>query len=224
MSFVSAVSKIDFPFKVDQQIIKEYVKNMFASDFPLVARLIDAFDNTEIKTRNICKPLNYYLIHHSFEDHNKEYVRIALEYSIKAIEECLLSAGISKDKITDILFVSSTGLATPSLDALIINAMHLNPHINRIPIWGLGCAAGVSGLAKANVIAKTNPDAVVLLVAVELCSLTFLKDDFTKSNFIASSLFSDGIAACIIKGDNHNSKKRITIKNSRSKLYLILWM
>jgi len=219
MPFVSAISKIDFPHKLDQQFVKEYVRNMFADDFPLVARLIDAFDNTEIKQRNFCKPLSYYDLHHNFHEHNLEYIRISLEYSIKAIEDVLVKANHTKDEITDILFVSTTGLATPSLDALIINSMRLNPKINRIPIWGLGCAAGVSAVGKANIIAKVNPDAVVLIVAVELCSLTFLRNDFSKSNFIASSLFSDGVAACIVKGDNHPSEKRMQILTSRSKLY-----
>jgi alkylresorcinol/alkylpyrone synthase len=219
MPSVAAISTIDFPHKLDQQFVKEYVRNMFADDFPLVARLIDAFDNTEIKQRNFCEPLSYYDVHHSFHDHNLEYIRISLEYSIKAIENVLLKAKLKKEDITDILFVSTTGLATPSLDALIINAMRLNPNINRIPIWGLGCAAGVSAVAKANIIGKVNPDAVVLIVAVELCSLTFLRDDFSKSNFIASSLFSDGVAACIVRGDNHHPSTMLKILTSRSKLY-----
>jgi alkylresorcinol/alkylpyrone synthase len=219
MPSVAAISTIDFPHKLDQQFVKEYVRNMFTDDFPLVERLIDAFDNTEIRQRNFCEPLSYYDLHHSFHDHNLEYIRISLEYSIKAIEEVLIKAKLDKEDITDILFVSTTGLATPSLDALIINKMRLDPNINRIPIWGLGCAAGVSAVAKANIIGKVNPDAVILIVAVELCSLTFLRDDFSKSNFIASSLFSDGVAACIVRGDNYHSAKTLKVLTSKSKLY-----
>ena len=164
MPFITAISKIDFPHKLDQHFVKEYVRNMFANDFPLVERLIDAFDNTEVRQRNFCEPLSYYDVHHNFHEHNLEYIRIALEYSVKAIEDVLQSTSLRKDEITDILFVSTTGLATPSLDALIINKMRLDPNINRIPIWGLGCAGGVSAVAKANVIAKANPDAVILLL------------------------------------------------------------
>jgi alkylresorcinol/alkylpyrone synthase len=72
---------------------------------------------------------------------------------------------------------------------------------------------------KANTLAKANPDALVLLVAVELCSLTLIKNDYSKSNFIGSSLFSDGIAAVIVKGDNHNTQKNIIIQAASSKLY-----
>src|SRR5258708_3163172 len=97
--------------------------------------------------------------------------------------------------------------------------MRLNAHINRMPIFGVGCGGGVSGMAKANTLAKANPDAVVLLVAVELCSLTLIKSDYSKSNFIGSSLFSDGISACIVKRDNNRNNKGIKYVASSSKLY-----
>jgi len=219
MSFIAATSVIDFPNKVEEEKVKEYARELFAPHFPLVDRIIDIFDNTEIKYRNFCKPLNEYASLDGFQDQNTEYVRYALEYSVKAINRCIVTAKINKDEITDIIFISTTGLATPSLDALIINKLRLNPHINRIPVFGLGCAGGVSGVAKANALAKANPDAVVLVVAVEMCSLTFLKNDFSKSNFVASSLFSDGVAACLVKGENHKANTGINVVASGSKLY-----
>ncbi|MDB5138034.1 MAG: hypothetical protein JWP37_4637 [Mucilaginibacter sp.] len=219
MPFISAVSKIDLPNKTNQQEVKEQARAMFAENFPQVDRLIHAFDNTEIITRNFCEPLSYYTIQNTFEERNDEYLKMALTWSVKAVEDCIAKAKIEKEEITDILFVSTTGLATPSIDALIINEMRLNPHINRMPIFGLGCGGGVSGMAKANALAKANPDAVVLLVAVELCSLTLLRNDYSKSNFIGSSLFSDGIAACIIKGDNHADENGVKYQASSSKLY-----
>jgi alkylresorcinol/alkylpyrone synthase len=221
MPSLAAISKVEFPFKVDQQEVKQCAKRLFEPSFPQVERMLSAFDNTEIKTRNFCKPLDYYSAAHTFQDQNAEYINISLEYSIKVIEECISSAQIKKEEITDIIFVSTTGLATPSLDARIINAMKLNQNINRIPIFGLGCAGGVAGYSKANILAQANPDAIVLLVAVELCSLTFLRSDYSKSNFIGSSLFADGVAACIIKGDNCTSKatNAFTFLATQSKLY-----
>jgi len=219
MPSIAAISKIDFPYKVDQQVVKKHAKEFFLPYFPQVEKLINIFDSTEIKSRNLCNPLESYILHNSFQKKNEEYVRCALEYSIQAIKECLVKANLQKEKVTDIIFVSSTGLATPSLDALIINRLRLNPYTNRMAIFGLGCAGGVSGIAKANAIAKANPDAIVLLVAVELCSLTFLSTDFSKSNFVASSLFSDGTAACIVKGDNHKARLKVKFIGSGSKLY-----
>jgi len=219
MPSIAAVSKIEFPYKIAQQEVKEQAQIMFSKDFPQTNRLIFAFDNTEIITRNFCKPLSFYTSATTFEQRNNEYISTALEYSVQAIEDAVKKAGINKGDITDILFVSTTGLATPSMDALIINKMRLNHHIRRMPLWGLGCAGGVSGIAKANAVAKADPNAIVLLVAVELCSLTLIKNDYSKSNFIGSSLFSDGVAACIIKGDRVDNDKAVTYFDASSKLY-----
>jgi alkylresorcinol/alkylpyrone synthase len=221
MPSLAAISKIDFPYKVDQEKVKQCAKDLFSPSFPQVERMLSAFDNTEIKTRNFCKPLDYYLTPHTFEEQNAEYIKLSLEYSVKAIEECILSAQINKEEITDIIFISTTGLSTPSLDALIINKMRLDQNINRMSVFGLGCGGGVSGFSKASILAKANPDAVVLLVAVELCSLTFLRNDFSKSNFIGSSLFADGVCALIITGDDHKNKTKNEIKfiATQSKLY-----
>jgi alkylresorcinol/alkylpyrone synthase len=219
MPSIASVSGVSLPYKVKQQDVKAQARALFLEHFPQVDRLMPAFDNTEIITRNFCKPITYYAEPNTFEQRNDDYIENALQYSIQAVEEAVAKAGINKDDITDLIFVSTTGLATPSIDALIINKMRLNPHINRIPVWGLGCGGGVSGMAKANTLAKANPDAIVLLVAVELCSLTLIKNDYSKSNFIGSSLFSDGVAAVIVKGDSHQTEKKISILAASSKLY-----
>lgn len=219
MPTIAAVTTIDFPYKVPQSEVKAYARQLFLPDFPQVERLLPVFDNTEILSRNFCKPLHEYAAVTSFEDNNRSYISMSLDYSVQAIEACLAQSGIHKEDITDILFVSSTGMATPSLDALIVNRLRLDPHIRRMAVFGLGCAGGVSGMAKANTIARANPEAIVLLVTVELCSLTFLRNDYSKSNFVASSLFSDGVAACIIRGDHYQPKPEISITASGSKLY-----
>lgn len=221
MPSLAAISTINFSCKADQKDVKEFARSLFVGSFPEIDKMLSAFDNTEIKTRNLCKPLDYYTQAHTFQEQNLEYIRLSLESSIQAVESCLTAAKISRDDITDLIFVSTTGLATPSIDALIINKMRLNQHISRMSLFGLGCGGGVSGYAKACTLAKANPEAVVLLVAVELCSLTFLRDDFSKSNFIGASLFADGAAACLILGDNHTHKaeRKITFESSESKLY-----
>src|SRR3981189_3096747 len=158
MPFISAVSTIDFPYKISQQETKRQAKEMFAANFPLVEKIIDVFDNTGIRMRNFCQPLSYYSGSNSFEDRNREYIRCAIEYAARAIEECAEPAEISLGDITDIIVVSTPGLATPSIDALLINELRLNSRTNRLPVWGLGCAGGVAGIAKAATTAKANPD------------------------------------------------------------------
>lgn len=221
MPTLAAISKIDFPFKTEQEKVKTIAQELFAPSFPKIERMLNVFDNTEIKTRNLCKPIEHYSAIHSFEKQNKEFIQLSLAYSVEAIEKCIAAAEIVKETITDIIFISTTGLATPSLDALIINQMKLHENINRMSIFGLGCAGGVAGIAKANTLAKANSDAVVLLVVVELCSLTFLRNDLSKSNFIGTSLFADGVSALIITGDNHThcAQNQVSFLASQSKFY-----
>ena len=147
MPFIAATSTVDLPYKTPQQDVKKQAHELFSANFPQTDRLIFAFDNTDIITRNFCKPLSYYAEPNTFEERNNAYLELSLEYSVQAIEECVIKANVKKEDITDILFVSTTGLATPSMDALIVNKMRLNPHINRTPVWGLGCGGGVSGMA-----------------------------------------------------------------------------
>ncbi len=221
MPFIAAVSKIDLPHKASQQQVKEQVRQMFLSDMPQIDRLMPAFENTEINERNFVLPLDYYKQDTTFEQRNTEYGKWALHYAIQAIQAALAVSGTDKMAVTDLVFISTTGLATPSIDAQIINALRLSPHINRMPLWGLGCAGGTAGIAKACMLASANPNAVVLVVAVELCSLTLIKNDYSKSNFIGSSLFSDGIAACVVKGDNHSThhQRQCQCVAHSSKLY-----
>ena len=223
MPEIISVSKVVLPYRPSQNELKEFARATFSDTFEDIERLLESFDNAKIDTRNCCVPVEYFYSQKTFEEKNKLYVKTCLKFSIQAIEECLEESGINKDEITDIIFISTTGLSTPSIDAMIVNEMKLHPNINRMPVWGLGCAGGVAGIAKANAIAKSNPEAMVLLVAAELCSLTFIRNDVSKSNFIATGLFSDGISAVLIKGDDydHSTKNKFSIKiiDSRSKLY-----
>ena len=221
MPEIISTSKIDLPFKTNQSEFKEFAREVFSSKYDDIERILESFDNTLIETRNIAVPVSYFKSIKTFKEKNDQFIELALKYSIEAIEKCLNNSDFKTSDVTDIVFITSTGISTPSIDALIINKMKLNPLINRTPVWGLGCAGGVSGLAKANTIAKANPKALVLLVAVELCSLTFIKDDLSKSNLIATGLFSDGISAVLIKGDDLKSGNnlKVCIKDSQSKLY-----
>jgi alkylresorcinol/alkylpyrone synthase len=223
LAYISAVEVVNFPHKVSQKDLKEFASNLFSESFKDIDRLLEVFDNTGISNRNLCVPIDFFSKDTSFQEKNSLFKKYALEYSVEAIENLLSKSGLDKNKITDIIYFTSTGLTTPSLDALIIDKLKLNSNMNRTPIWGLGCAAGVSAVAKAKVIADANPDAVILLIGVELCSLTFIRNDLSKSNFIATSLFSDGVAAAIITGENKKdliqNKFSVQIKSSRSKLY-----
>ena len=117
MPSIAAVAKIELPHKISQQEVKEQAQIMFSKDFPQTNRLIFAFDNTEIITRNFCKPLSFYTSTTTLSSVTWNISSTALEYSVQAVEEAVKKAGIDKMDITDVLFVSTSGLATPSMDA-----------------------------------------------------------------------------------------------------------
>lgn len=222
MAKIISASSIEFENKLNQDRIKEYAENMFKEAFPDINRMLPAFTNTKIKTRNFCVPMEFFSRDWSFSHKNKLFTDIAIEFGAHAIDCNFSEYQIDKKDITDIIYVNTTGLTTPSLDSYLINKFKLNENINRYPLWGLGCAGGVSAVAKAATICKANPNAVVLIIGVELCTLTFRRNDLSKSNFIATSLFSDGIATCVIAGEETQYAKRdnlFSILDSRSKIY-----
>jgi alkylresorcinol/alkylpyrone synthase len=98
MPTLAAIATVDFPFKANQQEIKKLAKSLFSPSFPEIERILSAFDNSEIETRNLCKPLDYYTKSHTFQEQNLEYVQLSLEYSVQAIEACLSSAWVVEEE------------------------------------------------------------------------------------------------------------------------------
>ncbi|HEX4861451.1 MAG TPA: hypothetical protein VFV07_09455, partial [Rhizomicrobium sp.] len=157
-----------------------------------VDRLLPVFTNTGIERRYSCVPIDWYTDDHGWRDRTALYVENAVDLFEKVANALLDEAGLSKDDIDAIVVSSTTGIATPSLDALVIERMGLRRDIRRLPIFGLGCAGGVTGLSRAADLARSRPGSRVLFLVVELCALTFRKNDLTKSNFVATALFGDG--------------------------------
>jgi alkylresorcinol/alkylpyrone synthase len=133
---------------------------------------------------------------------NEAYIDSATDLSASVCNDLFKATGVRPADIDYIIYVNTTGLATPSIDARLINLLGLDNNIRRIPVWGLGCVGGVAGLSHAHHYLLGHPGHRVLLVASEFCSLTFLPDDFSMSNLVASALFGDGAAAVLITGDD----------------------
>jgi alkylresorcinol/alkylpyrone synthase len=163
-------------------------------------RLLAVFDHSGIERRHFVMPLEWYTHERTFEEQNALYIEHALALGRAAAERALASAGVTPRDIGHIVYVSTTGIATPSLDARLSLALGCRPECRRTPIWGLGCAGGAAGLARARDLALADPSSRVLLVAVELCSLTFRHEDLDKRNLVATSLFADGAAAAVVEG------------------------
>ncbi|MFH1176344.1 MAG: 3-oxoacyl-[acyl-carrier-protein] synthase III C-terminal domain-containing protein, partial [Acidobacteriota bacterium] len=109
-------------------------------------------------------------------------------------------AALAPRDIDHLFFVTTTGIATPSIDARLVNRLALRPDIRRTPIFGLGCAGGAAGIARAADYLRAFPEQVAVLLSVELCSLTLQRDDFSIPNIISSGLFGDGGAAVVLAG------------------------
>jgi len=185
------------PYPLDQNDVIERVKLLFGRS-PDLDRLLPMFLNTGIQRRYSCVPLEWYDRAHGWPERNRIYLASALDLLEAATNQVLCSAGRNKDDIDSIVVVSTTGIATPSLDALLIERMGLRRTVQRLPIFGLGCAGGVLGLARAASQAAVAPGKTVLFLVVELCALSFRRDDLAKSNIVATALFGDGAAAALL--------------------------
>ncbi|MBD1381641.1 type III polyketide synthase [Metabacillus arenae] len=200
-------------YEMKQDSVVEFARELFQDTYKDIDRLLKVFHNGEIKSRQFSQKLDWYKENHTFEDKNNTYIQQAVLHGVRAISNCLshsffLKQPVSEKEVEAIFFISSTGISTPSIDAKIMNQLPFKETTKRIPIWGLGCAGGASGLSRAYDYVKAYPKANVLVLAVELCSLTFQRDDLSKSNLIGSSLFSDGTAAILISGKNSTLLKQ----------------
>lgn len=201
MSKIIAAAAADAPYKISQSDIKDFIFNLFSGSGIEIDRLISVFDNSGISSRNISVKPEWLSKEHTFKERNNIFTATAFEMAKKAVNDALAKANLKPGDIDNIIYVTSTGVMTPTLDAMLFNEFGFNKHIKRLPLWGLGCAGGAAAISRAMDLTTAYPEETALIVAVELCSLTFQKDDLSKSNIIASSLFSDGCACVIIAGD-----------------------
>lgn len=202
-----------------QDDVKPFIRDMFAEVFSDIDRLMSIFENTQIKKRHFSVPIDWFKENHTFAEKNRLYLEHATDLSVQALQAALDRAGVTMEDISHLFFVSSTGLATPSVDARILNQMKGNPHTKRTPIWGLGCGGGAAGLSRAFDYVKAHPKEMAVVIAVELCGLTFQRNDLTKSNLVATSLFADGAAAVLVAGDEAQVESPVRLRTTQS----ILW-
>lgn len=186
--------------RISQETAKGFARAMFSGVYRDVERLLPVFDNVDIEARNFCVPPEWFHEDHTFPEKNALYVENALDLSEKASRRALDRAGVEPGDVGAIFFVSTTGLSTPSIDAQLLPRLGLSENTRRVPVWGLGCAAGASGLSIAADHVRLYPEKPVLFVAVELCGLTFQKGDRSKAGLISTALFADGAAAVVLGG------------------------
>jgi alkylresorcinol/alkylpyrone synthase len=216
---LAAVATATPAHRTSQRDARSLAAQLFRETLAEDPRLLRVFENSEIEGRHTCMPLEWYGETHDFAEKNALYVEHAVPLSIVAARRALDRAGLAARDIDHIVFVSSTGLATPSVDAHLANQLPLRSDVRRTPIWGLGCAGGAAGLSRARDFALADPSAVVLLIALELCTFTFQRNDLSKRNLIAASLFGDGAAAAVITGAAVSRGPGLSLLASQSTLW-----
>lgn len=202
MSLIISAGTAHPPHTVSQSAVAAFARRHFDGKLRRTEQLMQIFGNTQIDTRHFAVPLSWFdEPNHTWKVRNDRYIEVAEAMSLTCAQQALDRAGLSPQDVDYILYVSTSGLVTPSMDARLITRLGMRPDTKRMPIWGLGCAGGVSGLARALEITQAYPEAVALLVVAETSSLTFQADDYAMKNFISCSLFADGAAAVVVAGD-----------------------
>ncbi len=185
---------------IDQDAAAARTAALFGGKVFRSSDILALFANTGIRTRRAVRPMDWYAKTRTWEERNAVYLQEAERLWIEAATLALARAEVAPSVIGAVITVSSTGVATPSLEARVATRMGLSPNALRTPVFGLGCGGGVSGLSLAARLAQARPDAPVLLVVVELCTLSVRPDEATKTNVVATALFGDGAAAAVLQG------------------------
>lgn len=187
------------PHILKQEEVLAAARRMFADRYRDFDRLAPVFANAGIRERQAVEPIDWYFREQDWPSRTAAYLSGAEALFVDAAGKAMAAAGVEPGEIDTIVTVSSTGIATPTLDARVHKRMGFSPAVSRVPVFGLGCAGGISGLSIAKRLAQARPGKAVLLVTVELCTLSVRLDELISANMVATALFGDGAAACVLR-------------------------
>jgi alkylresorcinol/alkylpyrone synthase len=217
MKIVSVASAFP-PNAYSQQSISGALKELWRDRLDNPAVLDRLHANCGVQQRHLLLDLGAYEEIENFGQSNDLWIQAAEDLGGEAIIKAARLAKIDLSSLAAFFFVSVTGIASPSIDARLVNRLRLARCIKRIPIFGLGCVAGAAGIARAADYVRAFPDQVALLLSVEMCSLSWQRDDLSTANLIASGLFGDGAAAVIVAGDQ-TGLEGVQVVATRSSFY-----
>jgi len=194
------------PNLLEQSAVADRARRIYAESFVRYPKLADVFVNAGIERRYSVCPIEWFEAKHDWAERTRVYLDGAGALFVQVAQAALQRTGVSAHVIVT---VSSTGIATPSLEARVGAEIGFKPSAARIPVFGLGCAGGVSGLSIGARLARAEPGQVVLVVVVELCTLAFRSDRSAKADVISSALFGDGAAAVVLRAEHTDAALRI---------------
>jgi alkylresorcinol/alkylpyrone synthase len=187
------------PYLFHQGEILKAARGVMADRYPQFETLASLFANTGIRHRYAVKPMDWYLERRGWPERTRAFLEGAEQLFLDVARKAIARADLVPSDIDTVVTVCSTGIATPTLEARVAGKLGLRADVSRVPIFGLGCAGGVSGLSIASRLAQARPGSNVLMVALELCTLAVRHDELTKANVVAASLFGDGAAAVVLR-------------------------
>jgi alkylresorcinol/alkylpyrone synthase len=204
---IAAVGRALPPHYYDQDTLLAALRRRWADQFFNLDRLERLHRNVLVGGRHLALPIEEYDGLTTWGKANDAWIRVAQEVGGAAVLDALEKAKLTPHEVDAIFFVSVTGIATPSIEARLINRLGLSTRVKRVPIFGLGCVAGAAGIARAADYVRAFPDQVAVLLSVELCSLTLQSEDLSIPNLIASGLFGDGAAAVAVVGERLGERR-----------------
>ena len=187
------------PYQLQQKEILQAATGIFAERQEQFDNLLSLFANTGIHHRYSVKPIEWYLAPRGWPERTEAFLEGAEALFLDVARKAIAAADLDVSDIDTVVTVCSTGIATPTLEARVAGKMGFRADVSRVPVFGLGCAGGVSGLSIASRLAQSRPGTNVLMVALELCTLAVRHDELTKANVVAASLFGDGAAAIVLR-------------------------
>jgi alkylresorcinol/alkylpyrone synthase len=205
------------PYELKRADARAIAARVF-SEHPHINRLLKVFDSSGIDQRYFTTPPEWFLTKHAPESINRTYVESATDLSEAAVRRALERSSMTAADIDYLVYVNTTGLATPSIDARLMNRLGCRLDAAHMPVWGRGCAGGAAGIAHVSEYLRGKPDGVAVIVAAEFCGLTFLPGDLSKSNIVASALFGDGVGAAVVAGSQVD-RSGLEIVQTRSRLF-----
>lgn len=197
---VTAVGTALPPYAYDQEALCAALGTLWPGKAPDLARLETLHRSSCVARRATALPVEELARLRTFGEANDAWIRVGLDLGEEAVRTALDGAGLTPRDVDQLVFVSVTGIANPSLDARLANRLGLRADVKRIPIFGLGCVGGAAGLARNADYLRAFPGHVALLLSVELCSLTWQHHDHSTANLISAALFADGAAAVVAVG------------------------
>ena len=203
---ISAVGRALPPHYYDQDDLLAALRALWQDRHYNPQRLERLHQRVLVGGRHLALPIDAYSELTTWGAANNAWIKVAQEVGEQAVRDALDRAGLSVADVHALIFVTVTGVAAPSIDARLMNRLGLPAGVKRMPIFGLGCVAGVAGIARAADYVRAFPDQVAVLLSVELCSLTLQRQDLSIPNLIASGLFGDGAAAVVVEGSARGAR------------------